>query len=303
MTYRFIQDNAGEYGVGLLCEAFGVSRGGYYEWLRREPCARAKKDEGIKERIDYYHRKSGGSFGYRMIHDYLRDEGVDCGRDRALRLMREMEIEGCQARRFKPLGTDSDHDYGYAENLLGEMEAPDGMDQAWVADTTYLRIRSGWLYLATVMDLHSRRIVGWSVSNRNDADLVCEAMRNAALTRGVVRNGILAHSDRGSTYASDKYRRLLDSYGMLQSMSGKGNCYDNAAMESFFGRFKTAFVRGRTFSDEGELRSLVFKYIEPFYNRFRKHSSLGYKSPVQFEQEIAAKPLGACSEQSTNANN
>ncbi len=237
MTYRFIQDNAEEYGVGLLCEAFGVSRGGYYEWLRRGPSPRAKEDEAIKERIGHYHAKSSGSYGYRPIWDHLRDEGVDCGRDRALRLMREMEIEG------------------------------------------------------------------WSVSNRNDADLACEAMRNAALTRGVVRSGILAHSDRGSTYASSKYRRLLDSYGMVQSMSGKGNCYDNAAMESFFGRFKTAFVRGRTFSDEGELRSLVFKYIEPFYNRFRKHSGIGCKSPVQFEQEIAAKPLGACSEQSTNANN
>lgn len=303
MTYRFIRDNASEFGVELLCEALCVSRGGYYQWLGRRPSARAKQDEAIKERIDYYHRKSDESFGYRMIHDYLRDERIDCGRDRTLRLMRKMGIQGCQARRFKPLGTDSDHDYGYAANLLGEISETEGLDQVWVADTTYLKIRSGWLYLATVMDLHSRRIVGWSVSDRNDADLVCEAMRNATLTRGVLRSGTLAHSDRGSTYASDKYRRLLDSYGMVQSMSGKGNCYDNAAMESFYGRFKSAFVRGRTFSDEGELRSLVFKYIEPFYNRFRKHSSLGYKSPMQFEREIAANPLGGCNGQSNNANN
>lgn len=303
MTYRFIRDDAEEFGAADLCESLGVSRSGYYRWLGREPSARDRQDEAIKQRIGHYHARSSGSYGYRPIWDHLRDEGVDCGRDRALRLMREMEIQGCQAKRFKPMGTDSDHDYGYASNLLGDIGRTESVDQAWVADTTYLRIRSGWLYLATVMDLHSRRIVGWSVSDRNDAELVCEAMRNAALTRGVVRSGILAHSDRGSTYASSRYRRLLDSYGMVQSMGGKGNCYDNAAMESFFGRFKTAFVRGRTFSDEGELRSLIFKYIEPFCNRFRKRSSLGYKSPMQFEEEIAAKTLGSCSVQSTNANN
>jgi len=299
MTYSFIQDNAREYGVGLLCETLRVSRGGYYEWRRRKRCPRSIEDCAIKKRVGHYHAKSRGSFGYRMIHSYVSEEGVDCGRDRTLRLMREMGIQGCQTKRFKPLGTDSSHDYGYASNLLGEMESTRRPDQAWVADTTCLKVRSGWLYLATVMDLHSRRIVGWSVSGRNDSDLICEAMRNAALTRGVVKSGILAHSDRGSTYASFKYRRLLDSYGMIQSMSGKGNCYDNAAMESFYGRFKT----GRTFSDEGELRSLVFQYIEPFYNRFRKHSSLGYKTPIQFEEESSANPLGGCNGSSTNANN
>jgi transposase InsO family protein len=303
MTYSLIKDNAAEHGVGTLCEALEVSRGGYYEWLRRSPSLRASEDESIKRRVGHYHSKSRGSFGYRMIHSYLTEEGIRCGRDRTLRLMREMGVKGCQAKRFKPQGTHSDHGYGYAANLLGELDAPDRLDQVWVADTTYLKIRSGWLYLATVMDLRSRRIVGWSVSGRNDADLVCEALSNAVLTRGVIRSGIMAHSDRGSTYASFRYRRMLDSYGMLQSMSGKGNCYDNAAMESFYGRFKSAFTRGRTFSDEGELRSLVFQYIEPFYNRFRKHSSLGYKSPIQFEKEFLANPLGGCNEQATNANN
>lgn len=303
MSYRFIQDSRDEYEVSEMCSALGVSRGGYYEWIRRKASSRAKQDRILMERINYYHRKSDDSFGYRMIHGYLRDERLDCGRDRTLRLMREMGIRGCQAKRFKPVGTESSHNYGYASNLLGELRETEGLDHVWVADTTYLKARCGWLYLATVMDLHSRRIVGWSVSDRNDADLACEALRNATLTRGVVRSGILAHSDRGSTYASDKYRRLLESYGMVQSMSGKGNCYDNAAMESFYGRFKTAFVRGRTFMDEGEIRSMVFKYIEPFYNRFRKHSSLGYKSPMQFEREIAANPLGGCNGQSINANN
>ncbi len=303
MTYSFIKSNARKYGVGLLCETLCVSRGGYYEWRGRRPSARSVEDESIKERVEHYHAKSRGSFGYRMIHSYVSDEGIDCGRDRTLRLMREMGIEGCQAKRFKPLSTDSSHHYGYADNLLGELGGTERLDQVWVTDTTYLKIRSGWLYLATVMDLHSRRIVGWSVSERNDADLISEAMSNAVLTRGVVRSGIMAHRDRGSTYASFKYRRLLDSYGMIQSMSGKGNCYDNAAMESFYGRFKSAFIRGRTFTDEGELRSLVFRYIEPFYNRFRKNSSLGYKSPMQFEEEYSANSLGGCNASSINANN
>ena len=303
MTYRFIKDNAEEFGVGLLCDALEVSRGGYYEWKSRRPSKRSLEDAAIKKRIEHYHRKSSGSYGYRPIWGHLGDEGIGCGRDRALRLMGEMGIRGCQARPFRPIGTDSAHDHGYAPNLLGGIGATERLDQAWVADTTYLKIRSGWLYLATVMDLHSRRIVGWSVSDRNDGDLVCEAMKTAALTRGAVRSGILAHSDRGSTYASVKYRKLLDSYGMLQSMSGKGNCYDNAAMESFYGRFKSAFVRDRIFGDEGELRSLVFKYIEPFYNRFRKHSSLGYKTPIQFEEEVAANPLGDCNINQNTANN
>ncbi|MCH6259468.1 IS3 family transposase, partial [Puniceicoccaceae bacterium K14] len=186
--------------------------------------ARSLEDEAIKQRIAFYHDKSLGSFGYRMIHDYLEDEQVDCGRDRTLRLMREMDIRGCQGKAFKPVGTDSYHLYGYAANLLSQLGGTEKLDQVWVTDTTYLKIRSGWMYLATVMDLHSRRIVGWSVSDRNDLELICEAMRNAALTRGVLRSGVIAHSDRGSTYASAKYRKLLDSYGMTQSMSGKGNC-------------------------------------------------------------------------------
>ena len=198
--------------------------------------------------------------------------------------MKELGIAGVQKSRFKALGTDSRHRFGYSANLLKELGKPERPDQVWVADTTYLRIEGGWSYLATVMDLLSRRIVGWSV---NDSKLVCQALQAAVLTRGgEIPKGLIHHSDRGSTYASYDYTDMLGSFGIEQSISAKGNCYDNAAQESFYGRYKTSSVRGRTFASEQEARSNAFEYIEVFYNRFRKHSSLGYQSPLQFEEKF-----------------
>ena len=199
--------------------------------------------------------------------------------------------------RFKPIGTDSEHLFGYHPNLLKELGQPGHLDQVWVADTTYLLTDVGWCYLATVMDLCTRRIVGWSISTHNDAELVCTALENAALTRGSVRAGIVHHSDRGSTYASDRYQRLLTKLKMQPSMSAKGNCYDNAAMESFFGRYKTAAVRDHVFANETQVRANVFKYIEVFYNRYRKHASLGYLSPMQAETKFLP-PMGGTAEAS-----
>ncbi len=224
------------------------------------------------------------------MHAHLVEAGVACGRDRTLRLMRELRLSS-RPRRFKPFGTDSDHRFGYHANLLRELGQPAHRDQVWVADTTYLLSDSGWYYLATVMDLCTRRIVGWSISERNDAQLVCTALQNAALTRGTVRAGIVHHSDRGSTYASDRYQRLLRTLAMHPSMSRKGNCYDNAAMESFYGRYKSSSVRDHVFADADQLRANVFEYIEVFYNRFRKHASLGYCSPMQAEEKLLP-PMG-----------
>ena len=227
---------------------------------------------------------------------------MDCGRDRALRLMDEMGVRGEQSPRYKPLGTDSAHDYGYSPNLLKARGKPGAPDEVWVADTTHLKIQGRWLYLATVMDLFSRRILGWSVSGSNAAELVRQALLAAAMTRGSPRRGIIHHSDRGSTYACNKYRLLLTKLGMLSSMSAKGNCYDNAAMESFYGRFKVSSIGNEVFADEDELRAVVFDYVEPFYNRFRKHSSLGYQSPIQFEENFSP-PMGGCVKDETFANN
>ena len=208
----------------------------------------------------------------------------------------EMGIKSTQSKRFKPLKTNSNHPYGYSPNVLKKHGQPTHIDEVWVADTTYLRTLAGWMYLATVMDLFSRRLLGWSVSNHNDAKLVGKALKAAAMTRGTLRTGIIHHSDRGSPYASDDYQRLVSELGMKPSMSAQGNCYDNAAMESFYGRFKTSTIRGRHFADERELRSTVFEYVEIFYNRYRKHSSLSYQSPVQFEENICP-PWGATRKQ------
>ncbi len=278
MKYQFVKDNEGRFKIEEICSAMGICRSGYYCWRHRAPSARRIEDEGIKGAILKVHKEAKGRYGHRPMHRHLKDdEGIDCGRDRALRLMREMGIKSTQSKRFKPLKTNSNHPYGYSPNVLKKHGQPTHIDEVWVADTTYLRTLAGWMYLATVMDLFSRRLLGWSVSNHNDAKLVGKALKAAAMTRGTLRTGIIHHSDRGSPYASDDYQRLVSELDMKPSMSAQGNCYDNAAMESFYGRFKTSTIRGRHFADERELRSTVFEYVEIFYNRYRKHSSLSYQ--------------------------
>ncbi len=233
MQYQFIQNNCSEFTVKEMCESLGIRRSGYYDWLCRAPSARHIQDKAFKERISKLYEQAKGRYGYRPIYHHLQEEPLSCGRDRVLRLMRELGITGKQRKGFKPLGTNSKHDFGYSANLLKQLGRPERPDQVWVADTTYLRTKTGWSYLATVMDLFSRRIIGWSVGKRNDSELVCRALKGAALTRsGKVPAGLIHHSDRGSTYASYAYSNLLSSMGITQSMSGKGNCYDNAAQEA-----------------------------------------------------------------------
>lgn len=302
MKFAFVRNNEGAFEVDEMCSALEISRSGYYAWRDGSISVRQIEDEAIKPEISRIHLLAKGRYGHRPIHSHLKDEGISCGRDRVLRLMRDLGMAGSQARRFKPLGTDSNHKFGYSPNLLKNRDAPTGKDEVWVADTTYLLTRNGWMYLATVMDLFSRRIIGWSVSKKNDTGLVCAALRAAAGTRGSLRIGVIHHSDRGSTYASYEYQNLLSTLELVPSMSAKGNCYDNAAMESFFGRFKTSTIRNWIFTDDGELRATVFEYVEVFYNRFRKHSSLGYKSPMQYE-EIFAPPMGGNGQAEAFTNN
>ena len=291
MKYQWISKNVAGHSPGDLCEALEVSRAGYHQWRKGRDSRRRGEDEVFKGAIEKIHAQVKGRYGHRPMHLHLRDEQVRCGRDRTLRLMKELGIQGKQKKRYKPVGTDSAHDFGYAPNWLKEIGKPERVDQVWVADTTYLYTRQGWKYLATVMDLYSRRILGWSVSETNDTALVLQALENAVDTRGELPEGVIHHSDRGSTYASQGYQKRLRKHGMKSSMSRKGNCYDNAEMESFYGRYKTSSVREHVFADERELRAHVFEYIELFYNRFRKHSSLGYRNPLQFEESISA-PMG-----------
>ena len=297
MQYEFINENCSEFSIAEMCECFGLSRSGYYDWAEREPSQRKLADATHKIRINELHKQARGRYGHRPIYHHLREEGIQCGRDRTLRLMKELGIEGIQKKGFKPLGTNSKHDFGYAPNMLKESNAPAQCDEIWVADTTYLRTGQSWCYLATVMDLYSRWIIGWSVSSKNDTDLVSQALRGAILLRGKESlSGLIHHSDRGSTYAAHKYEQLLRKFGITASMSAKGNCYDHASMESFYGRYKRASVRDRVFAGETEARANAFEYIEIFYNRFRKHASLGYQSPIDFEEKNCP-PWGAQSQQ------
>lgn len=293
--FEFMKRHSDQFDRAEMSEALGVSRSGYYRWSQAKPSARREHDETIKSQIERICRRATGPYGYRPVHAHLVEDGVGCGRDRTLRLMHELDLVGNRRARFKPIGTDSNHLFGYHPNLLRELGQPEHRDQVWVADTTYLLTDQGWCYLATVMDLCTRWIVGWSVSDQNDTQLVCTALENAALNRGEVRAGIVHHSDQGSTYASDRYQRLLARLEMHPSMSRKANCYDNAAMESFFGRYKTATVRDHIFANEDQIRANVFEYIEVFYNRYRKHASLGYLSPMQAEAKFLP-PMGGNAE-------
>jgi transposase InsO family protein len=294
MKYEFIETHKVDFKVTEICDCFEIKPSGYYAWRRREPSARSIADAEHEERIKELSKASKGRSGHRVIHDHLKDEARDCGRDKTLRIMQELGLAGIQKPSFKPQATDSNHKLGYSPNLLKAQGMPEACDQVWVCDTTYLMTENGWHYLSTVMDLCSRRLIGWEVSEQNDADLVCKALHNAAKTRGGFLNeGLILHSDRGSTYASKKHRRLLKKLGITQSMSALGNCYDNAAMESFYGRYKTSSVGKHVFADIQQLRANVFEYIECFYNCYRKHSSLGYKTPIQIEEKKSTKGEGS----------
>ncbi len=293
-----MRDHLSEFDLSEMCMALERSRSGYYRWANAEPSPRNQADLVIKKHIESIYGQATGRYGYRPVYAHLLEDGIACGRDRTLRLMRELDLQAVQGPRFKPCGTQSNHLFGYSPNLLGELGKPTHRDQIWVADTTYLLTASGWQYLATVMDLCTRWIVGWSISAHNDTDLVCTALENAVQARNGIPAGLVHHSDRGSTYASDRYQRLLGQFKMSPSMSRKGNCYDNAAMESFYGRYKTSSVRDHVFADEAAVRTNVFEYIEIFYNRFRKHAGLGYLSPLQAEAKflppMGGKPVTHC---------
>jgi putative transposase len=286
MKYTFIEAHKSHHRVTDICECFEVKASGYYAWATRKPSQKSIDDAAYSKRIEELHKASGEREGHRVIHSHLKDEKVTCGRDKTLRIMQDLGIAGVQKKSFKPQGTDSSHGLGFSPNLLKIKGVPSECDQVWVCDTTYLMTDNGWHYLATVMDLCSRRIVGWEISQSNDADLVCKALYEAVRTRsGFIPKGLILHSDRGSTYASGKHREYLAKFGIEQSMSAKGNCYDNAAQESFYGRYKTSSVGKYVFADLEELRGNAFEYIECYYNTYRKHSSLGYKTPMQIEGE------------------
>jgi putative transposase len=261
-----------------------VSRSGYYAWLSRPPAARSQENQQLKEQIKQIHQKSRNSYGSPRIHAALKQQGFEVGRHRVARLMSKLGICVRPRRRFKTT-TDSNHPFPIAENGLNRNFTPQQPDQTWVADITYIPTQQGWLYLSVVIDLFSRRVVGWSMAEHMRVDLVLNALEAALGHRVPADSGLLFHSDRGSQYASGDYRTALKKAGIGCSMSRKGNCWDNAVAESFFGTLKTELISSREFDTREDAKTTIVEWIEVFYNRERLHSTLNYLSPVQFEQQ------------------
>lgn len=265
----------------MMCRLLKVSRSGYYDWCHRGESARACQDRTLLPLVRQVHLESRGVYGARKIHRELCAKGEPCGRHRVARLMRQAGLKGCPKRRFRKK-VDTPAQYPVAHNLLQQDFTAAHANEHWASDITYISTRQGWLYLAVVMDLYSRRIVGWSMDRQTGRQLVVDAMTMALGQRDTP---LLHHSDRGAQYTSDDFRDLLREHGVECSMSGKGSCYDNAPVESFFSLLKRERIRRKTYATREEAKTDVFDYIERFYNRWRRHAYLDYVSPVEFEEQ------------------
>jgi putative transposase len=266
-----------------MCQVLEVSESGYYAWLKRDPSKRERVDKELGERIEDAYQKNRQVYGSPRIHAELKEQGIHCGRKRVARLMRELGINA-QSKRRKVKTTDSRHDNPVAPNLLERNFSADAPNTKWVSDITGIETGEGWLYLAAIVDIYSRFVVGWAMGKERDEQLITNAAK-MALTRRHPRTGLLHHSDRGSQYTSEGYQTLLKQHGIEISMSRKGDCYDNALMESFFGTLKEECVERQIFKTRSEARQAIFEYLEVFYNRQRRHSSLGYVSPFTYENK------------------
>jgi putative transposase len=266
-----------------MCQVLQVSRAGYYAWLGRPESPRAVSRRGVVEQIRRIHRASRQTYGSPRVYRALQAEGVACCENTVAKLMRRAGVRAATARRFVVRTTDSRHGHAIAENTLDRRFEPGEADLVWAGDITYIATGEGWLYLAAVLDLGSRKVVGWATADHLRSELVERALNNA-LEHRRPSGPVLHHSDRGVQYACDDYQGLLRAHGLEVSMSRRGNCWDNAAMESFFGTLKQELVHRETYATREEARRSLFEYIEVFYNRQRLHSTLGYLSPVQYEE-------------------
>jgi len=266
-----------------MCDVLGVSSSGYYAWRVRKPSRQAGRRQRIARAAERSHQASNGIYGYRKVHEDLKEQQIDCCLETVRRVLAEKGLFSRTRRKFV-VTTDSAHEMPVAENLLDRDFTATEPNQKWAADITYLRTVEGWLYLAVVMDLFSRRIVGWAMSPSLRAPLVLDALE-MALNHRCPQPGLVHHSDRGSQYASDAFGDLLGRHQIVCSMSRKGNCWDNAPVESFFGKLKAEWFHGKPYTTREETKLDVFKYIELFYNHKRRHAALGYQSPAAYEQQ------------------
>ena len=287
MKYAFIEAHRARYPVPAMCELFEVSRSGYHAWRGRGPSVRQVHNTRLLTQIRAIHAASEGNYGSPRVHRQLREQGTVVSLNRVRRLMKKDGIAARHKKKFR-VTTDSRHNLPVAPNLLGQEFVAERPEQVWLTDVSYIWTDEGWLYLACVLDLYSRLVVGWAMGERNDRQLAIAALGMAYFQRRPAR-GLMHHSDRGSVYCSRDYRKLLEHYGMVCSMSRKGNCYDNAPMESWFKTLKVERVNQRRYRTRAQARSDIFAYIETFYNARRLHSSLDYVSPREFERRFAAK--------------
>jgi transposase InsO family protein len=272
------------YPVGLLCRVLKVSRSGFYAWLDRAPSQRAQDDERLKVAITAAHVQTRETYGVRRMWPELLAQGFETGRDRVMRLRRELGLRCRQKRKFKAT-TNSKHGFPVAENLLEQTFAPTRPNQAWVSDITYVATDEGWLYLAGIKDVFTCEMVGYAMGARMTQELTAQALWRAVRGKRPAP-GLILHSDRGSQYCADDYRKLVAQFGMLASMSRKGNCYDNAPMESFWGSMKNEMVHHQRYATRANAESAIKEYIEIFYNRQRRHSRLGNISPARFADKF-----------------
>lgn len=286
MRYACIQRHTGGYTVALMCRVLEVSRAGYYAWRRRPPSARTQTNQQLLGVIRAAVQQSRGRYGSPRITRELQAQGHRCSEARIARLMRQAGLHAKRRRRFR-VTTDSRHGEPIAPNRLQRqfgITAIPGRDRIWASDITYVPTQEGWLYLAVVLDLASRRVIGWAMRHTLERGLPLDALRMALAQRRPAP-GVLHHSDRGSQYACGEYQALLTAHGLTCSMSRKGDCFDNAVVESFFATLKSELADDMPWTTRDEARSALFEYLESWYNRERRHSSLGYRSPVQYEQE------------------
>lgn len=286
MKHRFVDEHRHRWPVRMICRVLGVSPSGYYAWRRRPESGRAVANRALLAEIRAVHAESGGAYGAPRVHAYLRAHGRRVGRHRIARLMRRAGLRGLAAIPRRLRTTDSRHSHPIAPNRLRRNFTATAPNQVWLADLTYVRTGEGWLFLAALIDMHTRKVVGWAVRDTLQADIALEALE-MAIERQRPAPGLVHHSDRGVQYAADAYRQVLAAAGITPSMSRKGNCLDNAPMESFFHTLKVERVHHRVYATRAEARRDLFAYIEGFYNSRRLHSGIGYQSPADMERMAA----------------
>ena len=284
MKFGFVAKHRGIWPVNWICGALGVSRGGFYAWLKRPPSERRRTDETLSVKVRTSFVGSDRTYGARRVWHDLLAEGVTCGLHRIERLMRQHGLRARPRRRRLPPDLGERQATAVAPNMLDRTFVADAPNRRWIADFTYIWTVEGWLYVAAVIDLFSRRVVGWSMSAGMTAQLVTDALVMAIWRRGKP-DALLHHSDRGSQYTSEQFQRLMADHGVVCSMSRSGNVWDNAAMESFFSSLKTERIDRKTYRTRDEAKADVFDYIERFYNPKRRHSTIGYLSPMEFERQ------------------